>query len=145
MEVHRGEVFYADLSPVVGSEQGGVRPVLIVQNEIGNRHIPTVIAACRLHPGWTYSRLPTHIYFRGSGHRACPGYGVVLLEQILRGWTYTGCWNEPVLSAPATRAGWIWPWTSSWGLPPSDSQAPAARCGRGFATRQVYTGRRLSV
>ena len=43
MEVHRGEVFYADLSPVVGSEQGGVRPVLIVQNEIGNRHSPTVI------------------------------------------------------------------------------------------------------
>ena len=39
MEVHRGEVFYADLSPVVGSEQGGVRPVLIVQNEIGNRHM----------------------------------------------------------------------------------------------------------
>ena len=45
MEVHRGEVFYADLSPVVGSAQGGVRPVLIVQNEIGNRHSPTVIAA----------------------------------------------------------------------------------------------------
>ena len=44
MEVHRGEVFYADLSPVVGSEQGGIRPVLIVQNEIGNRHSPTVIA-----------------------------------------------------------------------------------------------------
>ena len=45
MEVHRGEVFYADLSPVVGSEQGGVRPVLIIQNDIGNRHSPTVIAA----------------------------------------------------------------------------------------------------
>ena len=45
MEVHRGEVFYADLSPVVGSEQGGIRPVLIVQNEIGNRHSPTVIAS----------------------------------------------------------------------------------------------------
>ena len=44
MEVHRGEVFYADLSPVVGSEQGGVRPVLIIQNDIGNRHSPTVIA-----------------------------------------------------------------------------------------------------
>ena len=42
MEVHRGEVFYADLSPVVGSEQGGIRPVLIIQNEIGNRHSPTV-------------------------------------------------------------------------------------------------------
>ena len=46
MEVHIGEVFYADLSPVVGSEQGGVRPVLIIQNDIGNRHSPTVIAAC---------------------------------------------------------------------------------------------------
>ena len=44
-EVKRGEVFYADLSPVVGSEQGGVRPVLIVQNDVGNRHSPTVIAA----------------------------------------------------------------------------------------------------
>ncbi len=45
MEVHRGEVFYADLSPVVGSEQGGVRPVLIIQNDIGNKHSPTVICA----------------------------------------------------------------------------------------------------
>ena len=54
MEVHRGEVFYADLSPVVGSEQGGVRPVLIVQNEIGNRHSPTVrwiSTACGSAPG----------------------------------------------------------------------------------------------
>ena len=50
MEVHRGEVFYADLSPVVGSEQGGVRPVLIVQNDIGNRHSPTVIAAAIMPP-----------------------------------------------------------------------------------------------
>ena len=53
MEVHRGEVFYADLSPVVGSEQGGIRPVLIVQNEIGNRHSP-------------------HQY-PGRGHRPCQG------------------------------------------------------------------------
>ena len=69
MEVHRGEVFYADLSPVVGSEQGGVRPVLIVQNEIGNRHSPTVIAAAitsrldKAHP---------HQY-PGSGYRPCQG------------------------------------------------------------------------
>ena len=47
MEVHRGEVFYADLSPVVGSEQGGIRPVLIVQNDVGNRYSPTVIDADR--------------------------------------------------------------------------------------------------
>ena len=59
MEVHRGEVFYADLSPVVGSEQGGVRPVLIVQNEIGNRHSPTVIAAA-ITSRLDKARLPTH-------------------------------------------------------------------------------------
>ena len=58
MEVHRGEVFYADLSPVVGSEQGGVRPVLIVQNEIGNRHSPTVIAAA-ITSRLDKARLPT--------------------------------------------------------------------------------------
>ena len=69
MEVHRGEVFYADLSPVVGSEQGGVRPVLIVQNEIGNRHSPTVIAAA-ITSRLDKARLPTHINI------------VVLLEQI---------------------------------------------------------------
>ena len=80
MEVHRGEVFYADLSPVVGSEQGGVRPVLIVQNEIGNRHSPTVIAAA-ITSQTGKARLPTHIEL------AAQNYGltrdsVVLLEQI---------------------------------------------------------------
>ena len=60
MEVHRGEVFYADLSPVVGSEQGGIRPVLIIQNEIGNRHSPTVIAAA-ITSRQDKNRLPTHI------------------------------------------------------------------------------------
>lgn len=59
MEVHRGEVFYADLSPVVGSEQGGIRPVLIIQNEIGNRHSPTVIAAA-ITSRQDKNRLPTH-------------------------------------------------------------------------------------
>ena len=63
MEVHRGEVFYADLSPVVGSEQGGIRPVLIVQNEIGNRHSPTVIAAA-ITSRLDKARLPTHINIR---------------------------------------------------------------------------------
>ena len=58
--VKRGDIFYADLSPVVGSEQGGVRPVLIVQNDTGNRHSPTVIAAAiTSHTG--KARLPTHI------------------------------------------------------------------------------------
>ena len=65
MEVHRGEVFYADLSPVVGSEQGGVRPVLIVQNEIGNRHSPTVIAAA-ITSRLDKTRLPTHINIRAA-------------------------------------------------------------------------------
>ena len=76
MEVHRGEVFYADLSPVVGSEQGGVRPVLIVQNEIGNRHSPTVIAAA------ITSRLDkTHINIRAADTGLAKD-SVVLLEQI---------------------------------------------------------------
>ena len=65
MEVHRGEVFYADLSPVVGSEQGGIRPVLIVQNEIGNRHSPTVIAAA-ITSRLDKARLPTHINIRAA-------------------------------------------------------------------------------
>ena len=63
-EVKRGEVFYADLSPVVGSEQGGVRPVLIVQNDVGNRHSPTVIAAA-ITSKQDKTNLPTHI----GGHR----------------------------------------------------------------------------
>ena len=65
MEVHRGEVFYADLSPVVGSEQGGVRPVLIIQNDIGNRHSPTVIAAA-ITSRQDKNRLPTHIGVRAN-------------------------------------------------------------------------------
>lgn len=80
MEVHRGEVFYADLSPVVGSEQGGVRPVLIVQNEIGNRHSPTVIAAA-ITSRLDKARLPTHISIRAEDTGLAKD-SVVLLEQI---------------------------------------------------------------
>ena len=80
MEVHRGEVFYADLSPVVGSEQGGIRPVLIVQNEIGNRHSPTVIAAA-ITSRLDKARLPTHINIRASDTGLAKD-SVVLLEQI---------------------------------------------------------------
>ena len=58
--VKRGDIYYADLSPVVGSEQGGVRPVLIVQNDIGNRYSPTVIAAA-VTSRMTKTKLPTHI------------------------------------------------------------------------------------
>jgi len=78
--VRRGDIYYADLSPVVGSEQGGVRPVLIVQNDVGNRHSPTVIAAA-ITSQTGKARLPTHIEL------AAQSYGlsrdsVVLLEQI---------------------------------------------------------------
>ena len=82
MEVHRGEVFYADLSPVVGSEQGGVRPVLIVQNEIGNRHSPTVIAAA-ITSRLDKARLPTHINIRAADTGLAKD-SVVLLEQAMR-------------------------------------------------------------
>ena len=78
MEVHRGEVFYADLSPVVGSEQGGIRPVLIVQNEIGNRHSPTVIAAA-ITSRLDKARLPINIRAADTG---LAKDSVVLLEQI---------------------------------------------------------------
>lgn len=83
MNIKRGDIFYADLSPVVGSEQGGLRPVLIVQNDVGNRHSPTVIAAA-ITSRMTKSRLPTHIDVKS---RVDPSVGlacdsVVLLEQI---------------------------------------------------------------
>jgi len=80
MNVKRGEVFYADLSPVVGSEQGGVRPVLIVQNDVGNKHSPTVIAAA-ITSRQDKSNLPTHINLDA---RSCglQKDSVVLLEQV---------------------------------------------------------------
>lgn len=80
MDIHRGEVFYADLSPVVGSEQGGIRPVLIVQNEIGNRHSPTVIAAA-ITSKLDKSKLPTHIGIRAQSTGLAKD-SIVLLEQI---------------------------------------------------------------
>ena len=80
MEVRRGEVFYADLSPVVGSEQGGIRPVLIVQNDIGNRHSPTVIAAA-ITSKLDKTKLPTHINLRGASCGLAKD-SIVLLEQI---------------------------------------------------------------
>ncbi|MDL2215913.1 type II toxin-antitoxin system PemK/MazF family toxin [Ruminococcaceae bacterium OttesenSCG-928-N02] len=80
MKIERGEVFYADLSPVVGSEQGGVRPVLIVQNDMGNRHSPTVIAAA-ITSRQDKNPLPTHINIK-AGHTGLTRESVVLLEQI---------------------------------------------------------------
>lgn len=64
--VHRGEVYYADLSPVIGSEQGGVRPVLIVQNDIGNKHAPTTIIA-PITSRFTKKLLPTHLPLLNCG------------------------------------------------------------------------------
>ena len=78
--VKRGDIFYADLSPVVGSEQGGVRPVLIVQNDTGNRHSPTVIAAA-ITSQTGKARLPTHI---SVSPLSCglPKQSIILLEQV---------------------------------------------------------------
>ena len=80
MSIKRGEIYYADLSPVVGSEQGGVRPVLIVQNDVGNRHSPTVIAAA-ITSQINKARLPTHIELSAQSYGLSKD-SVVLLEQI---------------------------------------------------------------
>lgn len=78
--VRRGEIYYADLSPVVGSEQGGVRPVLIVQNDVGNKHSPTVIAAA-ITSQTGKAKLPTHISIAG-GSVGLTKDSIVLLEQV---------------------------------------------------------------
>ena len=80
MNVHRGDIFYADLSPVIGSEQGGVRPVLIVQNDVGNRFSPTVIAAA-ITSQKDKTKLPTHIQLH-SAESGLAKESIVLLEQI---------------------------------------------------------------
>lgn len=80
MSVHRGEIYYADLSPVVGSEQGGVRPVLIVQNDVGNKFSPTVIAAA-ITSRQEKAKLPTHIELESKGS-GLSKHSVILLEQI---------------------------------------------------------------
>jgi len=78
--VKRGDIYYADLSPVVGSEQGGMRPVLIVQNDTGNKHSPTVIAAA-ITSQMGKARLPTHIELQAKTYGLSKD-SVVLLEQI---------------------------------------------------------------
>ncbi|MBB6695883.1 type II toxin-antitoxin system PemK/MazF family toxin [Cohnella xylanilytica] len=80
MIVKRGDVFYADLSPVVGSEQGGVRPVLVIQNDIGNRFSPTVIVAA-ITAQIQKAKLPTHVEIEAKTH-GLDRDSVVLLEQI---------------------------------------------------------------
>ena len=80
MVIRRGDIFYADLSPVVGSEQGGVRPVLIVQNDVGNKYSPTVIAAA-ITSQQNKARLPTHIEIEARTYGLSKN-SVVLLEQM---------------------------------------------------------------
>ncbi len=80
LNIKRGDIFYADLSPVVGSEQGGVRPVLIVQNDVGNKYSPTVIAAAITSQQFK-TRMPTHISVNASVCGLSKD-SVVLLEQI---------------------------------------------------------------
>ncbi len=80
MVVKRGDVFYADLSPVVGSEQGGIRPVLIIQNDVGNRYSPTVICAA-ITSQINKAKLPTHIEIETQNCTLVKD-SVVLLEQV---------------------------------------------------------------
>lgn len=80
MQIKRGDIFYADLSPVLGSEQGGIRPVLIIQNDVGNRHSPTVICAA-ITSRMNKAKLPTHVEVDASRYQLVKN-SVVLLEQI---------------------------------------------------------------
>lgn len=80
MLVKRGDIYYADLSPVIGSEQGGVRPVLIVQNDIGNKYSPTIIAAA-ITSQINKAKMPTHIEIAAADYGLSRD-SVILLEQI---------------------------------------------------------------
>ena len=78
--IKRGEIYYADLNPVVGSEQGGIRPIIVLQNDVGNKYSPTVIAAATT-SRLTKAKLPTHIELPRD-NTPMPKDSVVLLEQI---------------------------------------------------------------
>ena len=78
--MRRGDIYYADLRPVIGSEQGGIRPVLIIQNDVGNKHSPTVICAA-ITSKMNKAKLPTHIALSAPDY-GLPRDSVVLLEQI---------------------------------------------------------------
>ena len=80
VQIRRGDIFYADLSPVVGSEQGGIRPVLIIQNDVGNKHSPTVICAA-ITSKMNKAKLPTHVEVDAKKYHIVKN-SVVLLEQI---------------------------------------------------------------
>ena len=78
--IHRGDIYYADLRPVIGSEQGGIRPVLIIQNDVGNRHSPTVICAA-ITSKMNKAKLPTHVELEAERYDLVKD-SVVLLEQL---------------------------------------------------------------
>lgn len=78
--IKRGDIFYADLRPVVGSEQGGIRPVLIIQNDVGNRHSPTVICAA-ITSKMNKAKLPTHVEIEAGRYEIIKD-SVILLEQL---------------------------------------------------------------
>ena len=80
MIIRRGDVYYADLRPVVGSEQGGIRPVVIIQNDVGNRHSPTVICAA-ITSKMNKAKLPTHVELP-CGESEMAKDSVILLEQL---------------------------------------------------------------
>lgn len=80
MQVKRGDIFYADLSPVIGSEQGGIRPVLVVQNDVGNKFSPTVICAA-ITSKINKAKLPTHVEISATEYELVKN-SVILLEQI---------------------------------------------------------------
>ncbi len=80
MTIKRGDMFYADLSPVIGSEQGGIRPVVIIQNDLGNKYSPTVIAAA-ITSQTNKSKLPTHIEIEAAAE-GLKSNSVILAEQI---------------------------------------------------------------
>ena len=80
MIIRRGDVYYADLRPVIGSEQGGVRPVLIIQNYVGNKHSPTVICAA-ITSKMNKAKLPTHVELQASDYHMVKD-SVILLEQL---------------------------------------------------------------
>lgn len=80
MKIRKNDVYYADLSPVIGSEQGGVRPVLILQNNVGNKHAPTIIVAA-ITSRMKRAKMPTHVPVRMESGRL-PKNSIVMLEQI---------------------------------------------------------------
>lgn len=106
MIIKRGDIYYADLRPVVGSEQGGIRPVLILQNDIGNRHSPTVICAA-VTSKLKKAKLPTHVEISAKDY-SMEKDSVILLEQVrtidktrLRDWV---CHLEPNMLKKVERA-----------------------------------------